>query len=109
MNLGFKALLGFSTLLRDGVLFDMSFNLLNLERMETKSQWGLNSWKSKNIRHQPEYEDQEALSKVLEQIETVPKIVDVEDISSLQKELKEVCLGNRMLVHLGDCAETFED
>lgn len=71
--------------------------------------WGLYSWKSKPIRHQPPYEDKEGLSKALKEIEKAPGIVEVNRIHSLLEELKECGEGNRMLVHLGDCSETFED
>lgn len=71
--------------------------------------WSLYSWKNKPIRHQPEYEDLDELDKVLQEIESAPKIVGVEDICDLKHQLKECGEGHRMLVHLGDCAETFKD
>lgn len=71
--------------------------------------WGLYSWKSKPIKHQPTYDDGEELAKTLKEIENAPKIVSVEDIHSLKAQLKSCGEGKKLLVHLGDCAETFKD
>ena len=42
--------------------------------------WSLYSWKSKPIKHQPTYSDNEELHDVLKEIEHAPKIVEVQDI-----------------------------
>lgn len=45
----------------------------------------------------------------MREIENAPKIVSVEDTHSLKNQIKACGLGEKMLVHLGDCAETFKD
>ena len=86
-------------------------NNLPIEEFEEASPklWGLYSWKNKPIRHQPKYDDLEELDKTLREIENAPKIVSVEDTHSLKDQLKACGMGEKMLVHLGDCAETFKD
>jgi len=74
-----------------------------------ENKWTRLSWKEKSIRHQPPYEDTEELRKVLDKIDKVPGIVEVERIHTLRNQLKECGEGKRMLVHLGDCSETFKD
>mmetsp|Transcript_10131 Transcript_10131/g.8928 ORF Transcript_10131/g.8928 Transcript_10131/m.8928 type:complete len:260 (+) Transcript_10131:29-808(+) len=71
--------------------------------------WSLYSWKNKPIKHQPAYSDKDELSDVLKEIEHAPKIVEDSDISYLQEEIRQAGLGEKMIIHLGDCAETFKD
>jgi len=56
---------------------------------EEPKPWSLYSWKSKPIKHQPTYSDKEELSAVLQEIESTPKIVEVQDICILQSQLKK--------------------
>ena len=67
------------------------------------------SWKNKDIRHQPLYENREELDTILKEIKSVPGIVEIERINDLKQKLCECGQGKRIIVHLGDCSETFKD
>jgi 3-deoxy-7-phosphoheptulonate synthase len=46
---------------------------------------------------------------MLFEVQESPDIVEVEETSSLQSRIKECQEGKSMIVHLGDCSETFKD
>lgn len=71
--------------------------------------WSLYSWKAKPIKHQPAYSDKEELATALKEVDNAPRIVSIQDILSLQENMKQCGLGEKMLIHLGDWAETFKD
>jgi len=68
-----------------------------------------NSWKTKNIDQQPNWENSDDLAKILEQIGNYPNLVSINEIHSLRHYLKEASKGNGFIIQGGDCAETFID
>jgi len=73
------------------------------------SDWDVKSWRSKPIKQQPTYEDQEELKKVEEQLRKFPPLVFAEEVRSLKEQLAEVTKGNAFLLQGGDCAESFSE
>ena len=69
----------------------------------------MDSYEDKPIRHQPLYDNPEEMSEVLEKLIKVPAIVEVDRIHDLKNQLKECGLGDRMMIQLGDCSESFKD
>ena len=70
--------------------------------------WSPSSWKSKHAEQLVSYEDQAALSKVLNNLERLPPIVTPTEIVKLRKSLQDVALGKAFLLQGGDCAELFD-
>ena len=71
------------------------------------SNWKLNSWRSKPIKHQPVYADQGKIDNVLKELSTFPPLVFAGESRSLKKQLGEVSQGKAFLLQGGDCAESF--
>ena len=71
------------------------------------SNWKLNSWRSKPIKHQPVYADQGKIDNVLKELSTFPPLVFAGESRSLKKKLGEVSQGKAFLLQGGDCAESF--
>ena len=71
--------------------------------------WTPHSWKTKVIRQQATYTNQEALNKALNKLENMPPLVTSWEIYKLKNKLAEVQNGKRFLIQGGDCAESFED
>ena len=69
--------------------------------------WKLNSWRSKPIKHQPVYADKEKIDNVLKELSTFPPLVFAGESRSLKKKLGEVSQGKAFLLQGGDCAESF--
>ena len=55
--------------------------------------WKLNSWRSKPIKHQPVYADKGKIDNVLKELSTFPPLVFAGESRSLKKKLAEVSLG----------------
>ena len=71
------------------------------------SNWKLNSWRSKPVKHQPVYADKEKIDNVLSELSTFPPLVFAGESRSLKKKLGEVSQGKAFLLQGGDCAESF--
>jgi 3-deoxy-7-phosphoheptulonate synthase len=54
------------------------------------------------------YEDQKAVERALQKLESLPPLVTPAEISRLRASLKEVALGKAFLLQGGDCAELFD-
>ena len=57
------------------------------------SNWKLNSWRNKPIKHQPVYADKERIDNVLKELSTFPPLVFAGESRSLKKKLGEVSQG----------------
>ena len=75
----------------------------------SKSDWTVNSWKSKTAKHQPVYKDLVLLENVLKKIETYPPLVFAGEARKLERNLADVSNGKAFLLQGGDCAESFSD
>ena len=69
--------------------------------------WKLNSWRNKPIKHQPVYADKGKIDNVLKELSTFPPLVFAGESRSLKKKLGEVSQGKAFLLQGGDCAESF--
>ena len=52
--------------------------------------WKLNSWRSKPIKHQPVYADKGKIDNVLKELSTFPPLVFAGESRSLKKKLRHV-------------------
>jgi len=73
------------------------------------SNWEKDSWKSFEIKHIPEYKDQDELDETLGQLETFPPLVFAGECKNLKEELAKAVEGKAFLVQGGDCAESFKE
>ncbi len=71
--------------------------------------WSKSSWRSYNIKQQPNYPDIEELKKVEEEISKFPPLVFAGEVRKLKSELAKVCDGKAFLLQGGDCAESFAE
>ncbi|TMW92273.1 hypothetical protein EJD97_013256 [Solanum chilense] len=75
----------------------------------TKTEWAVDSWRSKKALQLPEYPDQEELRSVLKTIDEFPPIVFAGEARSLEERLGEAAMGRAFLLQGGDCAESFKE
>ncbi|KAL0637581.1 hypothetical protein Q9L58_003470 [Maublancomyces gigas] len=54
------------------------------------------------------YDDQKAVEKALQKLESLPPLVSPTEIIKLRNSLREVALGKAFLLQGGDCAELFD-
>ena len=73
------------------------------------SNWTKDSWKSFEIKHIPEYKDQNKLDETLGRLETFPPLVFAGECKNLKEELAKAVEGKAFLVQGGDCAESFKE
>lgn len=73
------------------------------------SNWQPDSWRSKPILQQPEYEDQALLKQVETTLSKYPPLVFAEEARELRRQLGQVSLGKGFLLQGGDCAESFDE
>ena len=73
------------------------------------SEWTHDSWKSRPVRHQPEYPDAKALAEAAGELASFPPLVTSWEIEALKQQLGEAATGHRFLLQGGDCAESFAE
>ncbi|SMF28452.1 class II 3-deoxy-7-phosphoheptulonate synthase [Pseudobacteriovorax antillogorgiicola] len=71
--------------------------------------WTLDSWRSKPIKQQPNYDSQDELNEVLGQIKSLPPLVFVGEIEALKNNMAQAGRGECFILQGGDCAERFQD
>ncbi|MEM5530169.1 3-deoxy-7-phosphoheptulonate synthase class II [Gammaproteobacteria bacterium AS21] len=71
--------------------------------------WTPQSWRSKPILQQPNYQDLAKVQAVEAQLKNMPPLVFAGEIRDLHRQLGEVAQGNAFLLQGGDCAETFAE
>ena len=69
--------------------------------------WTISSWKNYNARQQPVWPDEQALEKVLVELNRLPPLVFAGEIRSLKKLLAKAVTGDAFLLQGGDCSENF--
>lgn len=67
------------------------------------------SWRDKPARHQPEYLDQAALRRTVEDLRTRPPLVFAGEVDSLREDLARAGDDEAFVLIGGDCAETFSE
>ncbi|MCV2885980.1 3-deoxy-7-phosphoheptulonate synthase class II [Aestuariibacter sp. AA17] len=73
------------------------------------SEWKIDSWRTKPILQQPEYEDKHHLKMVEDKLKSYPPLVFAEETRELYQQLGHVAEGNGFLLQGGDCAESFAE
>ncbi|MBU2977455.1 class II 3-deoxy-7-phosphoheptulonate synthase [Alteromonas sp. C1M14] len=71
--------------------------------------WQPDSWRSKPILQQPEYDNQEQVNDVENKLSSYPPLVFAAETRELRRQLGEVCQGKGFLLQGGDCAESFSE
>ena len=71
--------------------------------------WQPDSWRSKPILQQPEYDDKAELAKVEKTLSSYPPLVFAAEARELRRQLGQVCEGKGFLLQGGDCAESFSE
>ncbi len=72
-------------------------------------EWNKSSWREKNIKQQPTYQNQERLKEVEKELSKYPPLVFAGEVRNLKKRLAKVCDGEAFLLQGGDCAESFAE
>jgi len=73
------------------------------------SEWGPDSWRRKEARQMPVYEDQNEVDAAVERLEKCSPLVFAGEVRSLSEQLARACHGQGFLLMGGDCAESFEE
>ena len=71
--------------------------------------WTPDSWRQKTIRQLPEYQDQNTLSAIEQELSQLPPLVFAGEARQLKAELAKVSRGEAFLLQGGDCAESFSE
>ncbi|MGA1494065.1 MAG: 3-deoxy-7-phosphoheptulonate synthase class II [Rhodothermales bacterium] len=75
----------------------------------THETWTPSSWKSREARQQPLFENDAELARVVEQLAVMPPLVTPWEVNRLRGHLAEASQGKRFLLQGGDCAERFDE
>jgi len=86
----------------------------NLPKWQVKEvfmqeKWSPQSWRAKQIRQVPVYQDKAALESALSQIKAYPPLVFAGEARRLKDRLALVSEGKAFLLQGGDCAESFAE
>jgi 3-deoxy-7-phosphoheptulonate synthase len=73
----------------------------------TNKEWSPSSWQSYPAMQQPNW-DRNALSKVVEELSSVPPLVFAGEVRELRSQLTNVEQGKGFVLQAGDCAESFD-
>jgi 3-deoxy-7-phosphoheptulonate synthase len=71
--------------------------------------WAPDTWRHRPAEQQPEWPENGALERVLDQLRGLPPLVFAGEARTLQDGLAKVARGEAFLLQAGDCAESFED
>jgi len=73
------------------------------------SNWTPESWKTREARHLPVYQDAEELGRVEQTLANFPPLVFAGEARALKADLAKVSAGKGFLLQGGDCAESFAE
>jgi 3-deoxy-7-phosphoheptulonate synthase len=71
--------------------------------------WQLDSWRNREIRQVPDYDDAAHLARVEETLRGSPPLVFAGEARTLRSHLARVAQGDAFLLQGGDCAESFAE
>ena len=71
--------------------------------------WTPSSWRNFPIKQQPQYQDQDLLKKVENELSSYPPLIFAGEARNLKNELARVGRGEAFLLQGGDCAESFSE
>jgi 3-deoxy-7-phosphoheptulonate synthase len=72
-------------------------------------EWWSTSWRSREARQQPVYEDEASLAAAVRDLSAYPPLVAAAEAAALRRELAEAQAGHGFLLQAGDCAESFAE
>ena len=81
----------------------------NLWRPSPRGAWSPSSWRTREAKQSPVYEDEEALREVERRLSGFPPLVFAGEARRLRESLAEVAEGRAFLLQGGDCAESFAE
>ncbi|KAK2827832.1 hypothetical protein FQN49_007296 [Arthroderma sp. PD_2] len=70
--------------------------------------WTPASWRSKPLKQEVLYEDQDGLNNAIQRLQRLPPLVTPHEITNLKQCLKRVAAGEAFVLQGGDCAELFD-
>ena len=73
------------------------------------NKWQPGSWRSRPTGHQPIFSDHELLESVLDKLAVLPPLVLPEKVEELKDQLRRASRGEALVLHGGDCAESFDE
>ncbi len=73
------------------------------------TKWKPDSWRNKEIRQMPEYQDEAQLNATEATLGAMPPLVFAGEARSLKRDLAQVAEGKAFLLQGGDCAESFSE
>jgi len=76
---------------------------------KSSTAWSPSSWRSKEAKQIPKYEDQAALEATEKRLTKVAPLVFAGEVRSLSDQLAQASLGNAFVLFGGDCAESFDE
>lgn len=71
--------------------------------------WRPGSWRTFLTRHQPHFDDRDALAQALATIHSLPPLVHPDDVDRLRLRLAQASINNAFVLQAGHCAELFTD
>lgn len=72
-------------------------------------EWSPDSWQQYSYLQAATYADQDQLTKVVEQLSTMPPLVTSGEVKHLKHEIAKAGRGEAFILQGGDCAESFND
>jgi 3-deoxy-7-phosphoheptulonate synthase len=73
------------------------------------SSWSKSSWRTKNIKQIPDYEDKDKLNHYENKLTKLAPLIFAGECDNLQTELTKISQGQGFLLMGGDCSESFKD
>ncbi len=75
----------------------------------TDPTWSPTSWRAKPAAQQVGYTDNEALTRIMTEMASLPPLVTSWEVESLKSQLAKAARGDAFVLQGGDCAESFDD
>ncbi len=80
-----------------------------MTKSKSTTDWGPAGWQALSAEQQPNYPDQVALAKAIDDLSRLPPIVTSWEIEALKDQIAKAQLGQAFVLQGGDCAESFSD
>ena len=82
---------------------------VTLASITRPNDWTADSWRERTALQQPEYPDQQAFERVIDELKDYPPLVTQWEVERLKSFLAEASAGKRFVLQGGDCAERFDE
>ncbi|MDA8807647.1 3-deoxy-7-phosphoheptulonate synthase [Flavobacteriaceae bacterium] len=73
------------------------------------STWKKNSWKKFKTKQQPKWPNLDLFNETLEKLNNLPSLVFSGETRMLKSDLSRVNIGEKFILQVGNCSETFSD